>query len=71
MDENQLSGEVKIHKADLGCVSGLTVGFRGADLRVQAPSAKPPRQARNDFDVDTYAVFWGKAGVGFFERPWV
>ncbi|CAE7853618.1 unnamed protein product [Symbiodinium necroappetens] len=31
MDENQLSGEVKIHKA------------------------------RNDFDVDTYAVFWGKA----------
>jgi len=31
MDEHQLSGEVKIHKA------------------------------RNDFDVDTYAVFWGKS----------
>jgi len=39
MDENQLSGEVKIHKA------------------------------RNDFDVDTYAVFWGKSDSAKLESP--
>ncbi|CAK9097273.1 unnamed protein product [Durusdinium trenchii] len=38
MDEHQLSGEVKIHKA------------------------------RNDFDVDTYAVFWGKSDTAKLEN---
>ncbi|CAJ1454658.1 unnamed protein product [Effrenium voratum] len=37
MDEHQLSGEVKIHKA------------------------------RNDFDVDTYAVYWGKSDTAKLE----
>lgn len=37
MDEHQLSGEVKIHKA------------------------------RNDFDVDTYAVYWGKSDMAKLE----